>query len=149
MGYMMILNWTPVLSLHDEDVPHGMVFSTMMMCCLIGSSLSSILSGSCSSNALLMASLLLSAGVMCFPAFVGINKANAKWNLWAFLCFEIGIGMYFPTIGILKSQLVEERTRSAVYNILRAPMSAIVFAVLIAHPSVSNTFVIIFALLAS
>lgn len=43
-----------------------------------------------------------------------------------FLLFEFCVGIYFPSMGTLKSLLVPERIRATVYNIYRVPLNAIV-----------------------
>merc|ERR1719238_608169 len=37
--YIFVFNWTPVLHQGATPPPFGMIFSTFMMCCMIGSSI--------------------------------------------------------------------------------------------------------------
>ena len=57
----------------------------------------------------------------------------------AFLALETAIGLYFPSIGVLRSQLIPESHRATVTNWFRVPMNIITCATLLAvnHPSVA------------
>jgi len=46
------------------------------------------------------------------------------------LIFEIGVGIYFPIIGTLKSTHIPEESRSAVMNLFRLPLNILVVVVL-------------------
>ena len=42
--YTFVINWTPTLAVEGgPPVPHGLIFSAMMMCCMVGSSVFSFL----------------------------------------------------------------------------------------------------------
>merc|ERR1719456_1813532 len=77
---------------------------------------------------------------MALPAYGGITPELTRYNLWAFLLFEACVGIYFPAISTLKSDVVPEAHRSTVYNLFRAPMNMIVVAVLLVNPSLEATF---------
>merc|ERR1712110_519961 len=100
--FIFVFNWTPVLS-KGEQPPHGLVFSTMMMCCCIGASVTT-LCNRYKSTVVLQVALVLAACTMVLPAYVGISEALTMYNFWAFLTFEFCVGMYFPTICTLKSE---------------------------------------------
>ena len=57
-----------------------------------------------------------------------------------FLVFEISIGMYYPIMGSLKSKLVPERYRSAIYNIFRIPLNFIVIIVILSDLHIDLAF---------
>ena len=44
--------------------------------------------------------------------------------------FEAACGIYFPSMGIIKSKYVPEEVRATVYNIFRIPLNFIVVLVL-------------------
>ena len=50
----------------------------------------------------------------------------------AFLAFETCVGFYYPTMAVLKAELVGDDTRAAVYSLYRVPLNAVVVAVLLA-----------------
>jgi len=49
----------------------------------------------------------------------------------AFLALEVAIGMYFPAMSYLKSQIIPESHRANVMNWFRVPMNVITCAVLL------------------
>lgn len=49
----------------------------------------------------------------------------------AFNVFELCCGLYFPTIGMIRSRYVPESIRSTVMNIFRVPLNVIVVIVLL------------------
>ena len=102
--YIFVFQWTPLLD--SEKPPLGMVFATFMICIMIGSSLyaillsrkfpeEQILSGAIVIAALAMGVCILSAG----------PSSNVYVTYSAFLLLEIAVGIYFPAIGYLRSQV--------------------------------------------
>ena len=75
----------------------------------------------------------------------------------SFLLFELCVGIYFPSVGTLKSELVEERMRATVpgasqphlafsegtgfrYNICRVPLNGVVVSLLLTNLSATWCF---------
>merc|ERR1719198_857134 len=87
--------------------------------------------------------LVLGAAAMLVPAYGGMSESLSMYNLWAFVIFELCVGIYFPSICTLKSEAVPESHRATIYNIFRAPMNAIVVAVLFVNPDLMPTFKLI------
>ncbi|CAE7852317.1 SHOC2 [Symbiodinium sp. KB8] len=56
----------------------------------------------------------------------------------SFLLFEFCVGIYFPSVGTVKSEL--ERIRATMYNICRVPLNAIVVGLLLTNLSVLQCF---------
>lgn len=44
----------------------------------------------------------------------------------AFLIFEFFVGVYFPSVGVLKSDIVPEEVRGLIYNLYRLPLNIII-----------------------
>merc|ERR1719272_2503920 len=91
--------------------------------------------------------LIVGAGAMLVPAYVGMSEAMCKYNLWAFVAFELCVGIYFPSICTLKSEAVPESHRATIYNLFRMPMNAIVVAVLLVNPDLMTTFKLVSSML--
>merc|ERR1719316_2323093 len=89
---------------------------------------------------MLLTALIIAAVGMALPAYGGITAELTKYNLWAFLLFECCVGIYFPAICTLKSDIVPEAHRSTIYNLFRAPMNMIVVSVLLVNPDLGTTF---------
>merc|ERR1719235_765747 len=116
------------------------------MSCMIGASISAVASNIATKKMLCMA-LIVSAAAMLVPAHVGMSESLSMYNLWAFLCFELCVGIYFPSICTLKSEAVPESHRATIYNLFRAPMNLIVVAVLLVNPDLKPTFQLVSTML--
>lgn len=73
------------------------------------------------SNILLAVVVLVS---LCLGLIV--NVRDEKLMFCAFCIIEGCIGMYFPAMASLKSQLVDDDIRGRVYSVLRAPLNVFV-----------------------
>merc|ERR1711872_554258 len=129
MGFVFL--WTPVLDPGDGagNIPLGMVFSCFMVCIMVGSALFSILNHRGHTEAqILKYCLTLIAGAMatcCYSARPGASPIDKVISFCAFIVLEIGIGMYFPSISYLRSQVIPESHRANVMNWFRVPMNVI------------------------
>lgn len=129
--YIFVFLWTPVLDPGDGagNIPLGMVFSCFMVCIMVGSALFSILNHRGHTEAqILKYCLTLIAGAMatcCYSARPGASPIDKVISFCAFIVLEIGIGMYFPSISYLRSQVIPESHRANVMNWFRVPMNII------------------------
>jgi len=125
--YIFVFLWTPVLA--PAAPPYGMVFAVFMVAVMIGSSLYSLaISHGATSGHTLMYSLALVAPAMAASALIS-GPENTSGDLtviyFAFVLFEVAIGIYFPSISTLKSQYVPEACRANIMNWFRVPMNVI------------------------
>lgn len=137
--YIFIFNWTPMLTTKGADKPpYGLIFALFMLSCMLGSKLSDFFCQRMTVHRLAAANLLL--------ATVAIATLLLDWgvhvNLLAFLMFEISVGMYFPTVGTVKAEVVPEANRATIYNIFRIPLNAIVVCALCFRFSIITSFMI-------
>jgi len=67
---------------------------------------------------------ILSAGatgmVFLYPHYIG---RYSLVTFIAFLLYEVAVGMYFPAIGYLRSQIIPEHYRASIANWYRVPMN--------------------------
>merc|ERR1719510_1121666 len=63
-------------------------------------------------------------------------------RFFAFLVFEMAVGLYFPMIGTLEGDIVPEDMRSTIYNIYRFPLNVAVLLPLLLNFSITTTFVV-------
>jgi MFS family permease len=113
--YIFVFFWSPSLS---GEVPHGLVFTLFMIGVMLGSMV----------KFPLFVSLIL-AFISHF--LVSMNSGDNSLILIYFVIFEISVGCYFPSIGYLKSQIVPEDSRAAVYSLFRVPLNFIVISTLL------------------
>jgi len=149
--YIFVFLWTPVLETQDYHLPLGMIFSCFMVCIMVGSSLFSILKNKGHSEAMMLKyclALMASAmAVCCYSARPGASVSDKVISFSAFIALEVAIGMYFPTISYLRSQVIPESHRANVMNWFRVPMNCLTCgALLCLHmDEISNDKRIVFA----
>ena len=68
---------------------------------------------------------------------IWINKRH-EYIYIAFNVFELCCGVYFPTMGSLKSAMIPESMRSTIMNIFRIPLNIVVVLVLLKMDSMTN-----------
>jgi len=144
--YSFVFMWTPALEQGSVDpLPFGLIFATFMVSCMAGSSIFTLLmkgSGMTVENLLawVFPVAALSLGVGFLTAWLPLLYS-------AFLLFELCVGVYFPAMGTLKSRLVPEEARAAIYNIFRVPLNLIVLFVLLNHLPTHTVFLLCASLL--
>merc|ERR1711904_386170 len=78
---------------------------------------------------------------------MGVMTSDVSIRFLAFLGFEACVGMYFPTMGTLKGDIVPEDMRSTIYNIYRLPLNVLVLMPLLMNFSITTTFMVTTAIL--
>merc|ERR1740123_2436286 len=78
--------------------------------------------------------------VLASVATASNPEDHLKLSLTAFLVFEFCVGVLFPTIGVLKSDVVPERVRGTMYNFYRLPLNGIVVGLLLSSISMATCF---------
>jgi len=125
--YIFVFLWTPVLD--TGTTPLGMVFSCFMVCIMVGSAMFSIMAhrGFTEADILKKCLMIISASmaVCCYTARPGASQFDTILSFLAFLALEVAIGMYFPAISYLRSQVIPESHRANVMNWFRVPMNII------------------------
>jgi len=125
--YIFVFLWTPVLD--TGTTPLGMVFSCFMVCIMVGSALFSILNNRGHSEAVILKYCLImisaSMAICCYTARPDGTNMDTVISFIAFLVLEVAIGMYFPAISYLRSQVIPESHRANVMNWFRVPMNII------------------------
>ncbi|KAH8886774.1 major facilitator superfamily transporter [Thozetella sp. PMI_491] len=132
--YLFIFFWSAALksarakSGSDEELPYGLIFSSFMCSMMAGSCFFSLFrdqhTRESTSFLLMCATLLVSS---CFSAAVLLEYESMLF--WALCAIEACIGVYFPSMSFLKSEVVEDDVRGRVYSILRLPLNVFVVVV--------------------
>jgi len=149
--YIFVFLWTPVLETRDYHLPLGMIFSCFMVCIMVGSSLFSLLSQRGHSEAHILKYCLtliaVAMAICCYSARPESSTFDKFISFCAFITLEVGIGMYFPAISYLRSQVIPESHRANVMNWFRVPMNILTCgALLCLHvDSISNDKRTVFA----
>ncbi|XP_042205008.1 molybdate-anion transporter-like isoform X2 [Homarus americanus] len=135
--YIFVFQWTPILG--PGHPPLGMVFASFMVCIMIGSSLYALLlSKKFQAEQLLMMAVCLAIFAMSICIY-STGADHLYLSFLAFLILEVAVGMYFPAIGYLRSQVIPEDLRAGIMNWFRVPTNIITCAgLLLVH---NNTII--------
>ncbi|CAK8690985.1 molybdate-anion transporter-like [Clavelina lepadiformis] len=152
--YTFVLEWTPALTPQSSDViskptiPHGLIFASFMVAVMIGSSVFKLASRFFSIESFMRFVLLTSASSLAIPVFF---PENHLWILLGFFVFEVCVGIFWPSLGTMRSIYVPESVRSTVMNYFRIPLNLIVIVILLQDLSLKTIFscCVIFLLLAT
>ena len=127
--YVFVFMWTPALSSTSRSpIYHGWVFASFMISVLIGSSLFQyLLSMSMRVERVALYMFVIAAASLLLPAFT----ENHTVRLASFCVFEACVGMFWPSLGFMRSRYVPEEVRATVMNIFRIPLNMIVVLVLV------------------
>lgn len=124
--YMFIFMWAPLLS-EDTDISLGNIFAIFMTCSMIGSQFAG---GKLTLVLALVAAAISHACIVLLP----------HYSLCAMSVFEFTVGMYFSTMGTIKSDIITDKHRSAVYAQLRIPLNLAVVLLLAVGTSSQSYF---------
>jgi len=136
--YIFVLQWPPALTtaitkaFGDGAVtPYGTVFSCFMACCLLGSTMFGYFTKKGTKTETFTAGMLsLATLAMAGATAVTTSASQSLWALIAsFFLFEGCVGMYFPSIGTLRSKYVPDSHRSVIMNLFGIPLNALVVSV--------------------
>lgn len=151
--YVFVFMWTPALesslaptapgAVDKPYLPHGVVFAIFMVCIMIGSKLFGLLVATRPVEHFTRWVFVLSSAALAVP----IITQNHNINLAAFCLFEICCGIYFPSVGTMRSKYIPEEVRSTVMNIFRVGLNAIVVLTLINIDNMAQDTVFLFTVL--
>jgi len=137
--YIFVLQWPPALSSAiskafggASTTPYGTIFSCFMACCLLGSTLfGSLAKMSVPTES--FAAVMLGVATIAMAAATWIVSSAGSMSLAAltasFFAFEACVGMYFPSIGTLRSKYVPDSHRSVIMNLFGIPLNVLVVTV--------------------
>jgi len=139
--YAFVFEWTPAVTDPSPGAPkppYGEIFSVMMICCMAGTRIFTILVETGMPPERFMGGIFtVSALALGVPALL---SANPRICLVAFLLFEGCVGAYFPAMGTLKSKIIPDAQRATVYNLFRIPLNLLVLVVLLTKMSTEVIF---------
>eukprot|EP00051_Salpingoeca_urceolata_P005732 m.76580 g.76580 ORF g.76580 m.76580 type:complete len:468 (-) comp14515_c0_seq4:106-1509(-) len=125
--FVFVFMWTPSLETrHDERVSHGMVFAIFMIFKMAGTWAFSILHGHLPLRTIASFVFILAGACLAVPTI----STDYFSTLVALCMFEFCVGTYFPVVGLLKAELLDESMRAAVSSLFRVPLNLAVLVAL-------------------
>jgi len=130
--YIFVLQWPPAIQsvLGSQPAPYGTMFACLMTACMVGSSLFGLLlKRSVRVETSMSVMLGTSAAALALASKV-MSQAPGPNSVHllslAFFIFEAGVGLYFPSIGTLRSKYVPDAQKGAILSVFRIPLNLIV-----------------------
>jgi MFS family permease len=153
-----------------DELPFGWIFSSFMVCCMLGTMAFSHLTnlGVSASKSLvwILALSAVSCLAMAAPSTVDINSNSGalSWQYAGMLLYEFCIGAYYPAMGTgeshtldidsngcqsmilrlymstVKGTIVPEDQRAAIYNVFRLPLNLMVLLYLVGDFNTQTSF---------
>lgn len=134
--YLFVFLWGPALnSAHKYEVatgksgsngglPYGIIFASFMAAVLAASLVFNVVMD----RKLVKYSYLLLGllGVADAVFYVLEQPRGEQLTFWLFALFEACVGMYWPCMGYLKGQLIDDGVRAQLYGVLRVPLNVFV-----------------------
>ena len=135
--YIFVLQWPPAIAaavaatFGAGATPYGTIFSCFMVCCLLGSGTFGAIAKAGLRTELSTLGMLSLATLAMGAAAVGTSAGVASLFplVAAFFAFELCVGMYFPSIGTLRSRYVPDSHRSVIMNLFGIPLNLLVISV--------------------
>jgi len=144
--YIFVLQWPPALSSAISKffasrgattaTPYGTVFSCFMACCLLGSTLFGQVTGKMAvptehftMGMLSVATAAMTVATMAVSGVTTTASSTLAALIASFFAFEACVGMYFPSIGTLRSKYVPDTHRSVIMNLFGIPLNVLVVSV--------------------
>mmetsp|Transcript_6807 Transcript_6807/g.6388 ORF Transcript_6807/g.6388 Transcript_6807/m.6388 type:complete len:570 (-) Transcript_6807:412-2121(-) len=133
--YIFVLQWPPAIQKAVQAAfpagsitPYGTVFSCFMASCLVGSTLFGKLVGKIPTESFATA-MLATATASMIGAVVAAKNAALYPLMLSFFLFEACVGMYFPSIGTLRSKYIPDSHRGVILNLFGIPLNLLVVSV--------------------
>jgi len=138
--YIFVLQWPPAISgiiansFNGSATPYGTVFSCFMASCLLGSTIfGQLVKKNVPTETSTSVMLSVATVAMGIAAWVSRSSTVIAMPLAAlvaaFFAFEGCVGMYFPSIGTLRSKYVPDSHRSVIMNLFGIPLNVLVVSV--------------------
>lgn len=138
--YLFVFFWGPALTsarkyeaasgsaTSSGGLPYGIIFASFMASVLAASLIFNI---AMDKKLLKYTYLLLGLlGVADLVFYLLEQPRSEQLSFWLFCLFEACVGMYWPCMGYLKGQLIEDGVRAQLYSILRVPLNVFVVVAL-------------------
>lgn len=132
--YLFVFFWPAALgsarvkSGYQDDLPLGLIFSSFMCAMMAGSSISTT-RNALFSNSITMDTLSFIFIIASAAFAVSTMLGHEHLLFWAFCVIEGCVGIYFPRMALIKSNVVDDSVRGGVYSTLRLPLNIFVVVV--------------------
>ncbi|CAF1003815.1 unnamed protein product [Adineta ricciae] len=140
--YIYAMEWTPALQeakewIISERLPLGFMFSGFMTFNMMGAFLFKVLAKRFDVHSYLPVVMVIAAAALGVLVVV----PDAQILVFAGLCmYELCVGIYMPSISLLRNRYLPDSVRSTLMNYFRIPRFLLMFAVIVWHLPLSVIF---------
>lgn len=141
--YTFVFMWTPALKSVEESEAEaagtpleestskylGLIFAVFMLSVMVGSSIFKIFS--VNKDVLYQIPLYMHGASFLAMVFITMFLDDKATVYYMFLVFEMTVGIFYPSYGVIKSEKIPEEIRSSVMNIFRVPLNGFVVLLLL------------------
>ncbi|GAB1602001.1 molybdate-anion transporter-like [Argonauta hians] len=152
--YIFVLEWTPTIKAAYYSTPgakpellYGLIFSAFMLSVMLGSYVFKVSQQYMSVESFMRFVLLIAAVTLFLP----VISSNHGVVFYAFLAFELCVGMFWPSIGTMRGKYLKDQSRATVMSVFRIPLNIIVITIFVLNLPRDTIFICctIFLILAS
>ncbi|CAF0828750.1 unnamed protein product [Adineta ricciae] len=142
--HIFITEWTPTLnhangSIGAKDLPYGYIFAIFMAFDMIGSLVFYPLAKRIQVQSYMIIISVLTSIVVLIPVLV---PKSFIIILSAFAIYEFCIGLYRPSMAILRSVYIPNETRTTIMSYMRVPQLICTIIVLLGHFPLSTVYIL-------
>jgi len=135
--YIFVLQWPPAIKAAIQAsqygqiaiVPYGIIFSCFMASCLLGSTVFGALQRKQALAIEKSTSIMLLLATTAITMATLFGAQSLGLLILSLFAFEFCVGMYFPSIGTLRSKYLPDSHRSVIMNLFGIPLNLIVVSV--------------------
>ena len=134
--YIMVFYWSEAiisaraLTSDTSDIPFGLIFANFMSAMTLGSLLFSHLTRARNSIQLSSHAVQLATSIAASALLIVVLVQGELGRFWALCIFEACLGVYFPSMGFLKGNVIGDEHRGRIYGLMRLPLNTFVVAAL-------------------
>ena len=111
---------------YDNQIPFGLIFACFMTAMMMGSLLFDLFVSSSKprgpAKRLLISTLAIASAALLVP----VVCKSERYTFWNFCIFEVCTGIYWPSMGVLKGEIIDDAKRARIYALLRIPLNIFV-----------------------
>lgn len=127
--YFFAFFWTPALDTNSDDhVPLGFIFASFMLASVSGTLAFRQLVDRGFSLTRIMN---LALGISTISLIVSAMWHSFYYRYLSFIIYQLCCGVYFPTMGTLRSEILPDQYRTALMSWFRAPLNLLVVGFLL------------------
>ena len=82
--------------------------------------------------------MLFTSMIAFLISVFAVQTKNLFTIIVGFITFEVCVGVYFPSIGTLRSQLLPESHRPVIMSLFAVPLNILVLGVIFFHPTIGD-----------